>query len=336
MSARVFNLKAEEVHIEYDQVIGAGAFSTVYKGMYANQIVAIKIQRLGSSNILLHHIQREITVCQTLCHEQMVEYIGSYEDREAQEVAIVTEYLPMGNLLEHLPDFSWISKIRVVTDIARALVYLHERSYVHRDVKTENVLVFQSQNGHLRGKLCDFGFARSLEEQESLEPLEPQPLAGETSNDDRRRRRLTICGTDEYMAPELYLHEEDYDERVDVYSFGVMLMDCILGQKIKGLFERKPQNLFQFNWTDFLEHVPKSCPPSLVLLVHHCLSLETEERLTSAQVLDWLDDLSGEMIIDEAEEAKATAKVQSTKVLETQEPQEKLESTDLSSRPMPW
>jgi len=98
--------------------------------------------------------------------------------------------------------FRWRLRVSFVTDIARALAYLHARRCIHRDLKGENLLV--TPNGRL--KITDFGFAR---------------IAARNADE---VKRLTFCGTDSYMSPEILLGEE-FHLLTDVYSLGVVFCE---------------------------------------------------------------------------------------------------------------
>lgn len=94
--------------------------------------------------------------------------------------------------------------------LARALAYLHARDYLHRDIKPQNVLIDSSTN---RVFLCDFGSAKSLAK------------GSKSSN------VAYICSR-YYRAPELIFGNTDYDPSIDIWSFGCVLAEVILGKPI--------------------------------------------------------------------------------------------------------
>lgn len=109
------------------------------------------------------------------------------------------------NTREPLP---WPLRLSILTDIARALAYLHARRCIHRDLKGENLLL--TANG--RVKVTDFGFAR---------------IAARNADESRR---LTFCGTDSYMSPEI-LTGEEFDLPTDVFSMGIIFCE-VLARKL--------------------------------------------------------------------------------------------------------
>eukprot|EP01103_Thecamoeba_quadrilineata_P004779 TRINITY_DN1461_c0_g2_i1.p1 TRINITY_DN1461_c0_g2~~TRINITY_DN1461_c0_g2_i1.p1 ORF type:complete len:212 (+),score=28.16 TRINITY_DN1461_c0_g2_i1:497-1132(+) len=125
-------------------------------------------------------------------------------------LAIITEFVEKGSLWDHLrkiqcAGFTTVEKpLSMAKDAARGMNYLHQRKppILHRDLKSPNLLVDAS--GSL--KVCDFGFT---------------VVKGAANSH-------TQCGTVAYMAPEMLRHEE-YDEKVDVYSFGIVLWELYTG-----------------------------------------------------------------------------------------------------------
>lgn len=103
---------------------------------------------------------------------------------------------------------SYRLRISFAIDIARAIAYLHARGIIHRDLKLENLMLTENN----RIKVCDFGFSRIVAKTEA------------------ERRRVSFCGTDGYMAPELILCMEDYDTTVDVFSYGIILLSLLVLQ----------------------------------------------------------------------------------------------------------
>ena len=104
--------------------------------------------------------------------------------------------------------FPWRLRMSFATDIARALAYLHARKCIHRDLKGENLLV----TANCRLKITDFGFARIA------------------ARNEEESKRLTFCGTDSYMSPEILLGNE-FDLPTDIFSLGVIFCE-ILARKL--------------------------------------------------------------------------------------------------------
>ena len=131
-----------------------------------------------------------------------------------------------------------------------------------------------SPRGRAQLLVCDFGLARKFDEGE-----------------DGGSRRMTIVGTDEWMAPEVTTGLE-YDQSADVYSAGLvlweLLCDCTL--EVPGFLERPPRKAFDLDVDGTREFVLKGAPDTLVELAVQCSSYEGYDRPTAADARDWLDD----------------------------------------------
>ncbi|KAJ6394628.1 hypothetical protein OIU77_023773 [Salix suchowensis] len=151
-------------------------------------------------------------------HTNLVELIG-YAASDA-ELFLIYEYAQKGSLRSHLHDpqnkghtpLSWIMRVQIALDAARGLEYIHEHTkthYVHRDIKTSNILV----DGSFKAKISDFGLAK---------------LVGKTGEGEATATK--VVGTYGYLAPE-YLSDGLATTKSDVYAFGVVLFEIISGKE---------------------------------------------------------------------------------------------------------
>lgn len=138
--------------------------------------------------------------------------------------------------------------------ILSALEYLHDQGLLYRDLKLENLVL--DKGGYL--KILDFGFAKP-----------DAQLAPDTSSG--HARNLTLCGSMDYMAPEVLLHQS-HDHRVDVWSFGIIMYELLLGKT--PFYHENPRELgrritsddVEFS-NDFEEECPLACDLITQLLV---------------------------------------------------------------------
>ena len=121
-------------------------------------------------------------------------------------------------------------------------------------------------------------------------------MAREVSTDENNSaRRMTICGTNEYMSPEL-LFDEEYSNSVDVFSFGMVLLEIMkrqqVGKRAESSFAaRYPQNSFVLDVDAVQEALPTDAPPSLVMLALQCCEYDVADRPFADDVYEWLLDL---------------------------------------------
>eukprot|EP00158_Paraphelidium_tribonemae_P003060 Partr_v1_DN25870_c0_g1_i3_m2895 putative TKL LISK LISK-DD1 protein kinase len=214
------------------QRLGEGNFGRVSRADYIGTDVAVKecLQEVNDDLPpgwdFAKYIRREVETLRDARHPNIVQFMGvcSYDSK----FYIVTEYVPGGNLKEWMlreeddqrlnEPVGQLRSLRLryafAIDVARALAYLHAHNMTHRDVKLENLLLTEN----MRVKVCDFGFSR-------LQPALVSPV----STKSKHERKLSYCGTEDYMAPELILCM-DYTNSIDIFSFGVVLLSLMMLQ----------------------------------------------------------------------------------------------------------
>eukprot|EP00249_Psilotum_nudum_P010300 c22460_g1_i2 orf=491-1696(+) len=189
-----------------------GTYSRLYHGIYKDKAVAVKIMRQPDDNAdvasrLDRQFKREVQILSCLHHPNIVEFVGACKNPPV--CCIITEYLPKGSLRaflhRHEPySLSLSSVLDMALDIARGMEYLHSQGVIHRDLKSENLVLEDS----LRVKITDFGVA-------CYEADSP--------------RMMQDSGTYRWMAPEM-ISNKPYSRKVDVYSFGIVLWELLTGQ----------------------------------------------------------------------------------------------------------
>ena len=196
--------------VQVGEMFAAGTSSHVFKGMYKNEICALKKIPVGlllKSAVRKAEFQREAQILSTIVHPHVVLFHGIAETN--LHVLIVTEYCPhsLGSLMQldpwpqELPKWSVLS-IQIAQSIADGMSFLHEQDIMHRDLKPENVLLDENYVP----KICDFGVARLMKEGSHQFTMTGQ------------------IGTPIYMAPEIIVGNRNrYGRGADVYSFGILL-----------------------------------------------------------------------------------------------------------------
>ncbi|KAG0499764.1 hypothetical protein HPP92_004455 [Vanilla planifolia] len=199
-----------------DKIIGKGGSSTVYLGCLDDgKKVAVKILK-PSVNVLKDFLP-EIEIITKLHHKNIISLYGFCA--ENQHLALVYDFLSRGSLEDNLLDKSnhlgWAERYKIAVGVAEALSYLHSNDgtqpVIHRDVKSSNILLSDS----FEPQLSDFGLAQWAESP-------PQNRENTACND--------LAGTFGYLAPEYFMYGK-IDEKVDIYAFGVVLLELVSGRK---------------------------------------------------------------------------------------------------------
>ncbi|KAJ7619432.1 kinase-like domain-containing protein [Roridomyces roridus] len=258
--------------------LGAGSFGNVYKGNYLGIDVAIKEVLPSTEYDVAKYFEREWRLMKETRHPNCCLYIGlSRAPEPDNRIFIISEFIDNGNLRVYIHDkskpFPWRLRLSFATDIARALAYLHARKCIHRDLKGENLLV--TSNGRL--KLTDFGFARIA-----------------ARNDDESKR-LTFCGTDSYMSPEILLGDE-FDLPTDIFSLGVIFCEIAARKLADDHHFKRFAPSFGIDPAEVHQLANQGCPPAFISLCIDCCSINPADRPTTRDVLERLRVIEAEVL----------------------------------------
>ncbi|RZB43815.1 Cysteine-rich receptor-like protein kinase 29 [Glycine soja] len=269
--------------------LGQGGFGAVYRGrLSTGQMIAVK--RLSrDSGQGDTEFKNEVLLVAKLQHRNLVRLLGFC--LEGNERLLVYEYVPNKSLDYFIFDpnmkaqFDWESRYKIIRGIARGLLYLHEDSrlrVIHRDLKASNILLDEEMNP----KIADFGMARLF-------------LVDQTHANTRR-----IVGTCGYMAPEYAMHGQ-FSVKSDVFSFGVLVLEILSGQKNRGIHHAENvEDLLSFAWRSWKEQTAINIvDPSLnnnsrnemMRCIHIgllCVQENLADRPTMATIMLMLDSYS--------------------------------------------
>ncbi|KAG7965293.1 hypothetical protein I3843_09G215700 [Carya illinoinensis] len=198
----------------FREILGKGAVKTVYRGF--DEVLGlevawnqVKLKEVFHSPEELQRLYSEVHLLKNLNHESIMRFYASWVDIARRTFNFITEMFTSGTLREYRQKYQRVD-IRAVKDwarqILRGLAYLHghDPPVIHRDLKCDNIFI----NGHLgQVKIGDLGLAAILRGSQHAH---------------------SVIGTPEFMAPELY--EEEYNELVDVYSFGMCVLEMLTSE----------------------------------------------------------------------------------------------------------
>jgi len=258
-----------EDRYQLGNLLGMGSFSKVFyaedkrTGLQFAAKMIRKVDAVKDANLM-----KEVSIMRRACHPCVLKFHGLFSGLDPVEGKhvwiILTEFLGGGELFGRVRTQGHISETRaaiITMQLLSALRCLHQRGFVHRDIKTENVILVDSQKDEV--KLVDFGLAT--------------PESDETS-------MKTKCGSPGYIAPEV-LRNEKYGCKVDCFSVGVLLYILLVGRgpfRGKSIKEMLDQNRKCQVKLKNLAHLSKDARD----LVLRLLSPFPQVRPTADQALD--------------------------------------------------
>ncbi|KIY61749.1 kinase-like protein [Cylindrobasidium torrendii FP15055 ss-10] len=250
--------------------LGAGSFGNVYQGRYLGIDVAIKEVLPSKDYDVGKYFEREWRLMKESRHPNIVLFLGlSRAPEPDNRIFIISEFIENGNLRHYIYDktrpMPWRLRLSFATDITRALAYLHARKCIHRDLKGENLLV--TSNGRL--KITDFGFAR---------------IAARSADESKR---LTFCGTDSYMSPEIMLGDE-FDLPTDVFSLGIIFCEIISRTLADDHHFKRAAPDFGIHTDEVHSLASSGCPAEFIDLAVDCCATAAADRPTTRDILERL------------------------------------------------
>ncbi|KAI1902855.1 hypothetical protein AGOR_G00020580 [Albula goreensis] len=271
----------------HGEVLGKGCFGQAIKVTHreTGEVMVMK-ELLRFDDETQRTFLKEVKVMRCLDHPNVLKFIGIlYKDKRLNFIA---EYIKGGTLREIIKKmdskYPWKQRVSFAKDIAAGMTYLHSMNIIHRDLNSHNCLVRENKSV----VVADFGLARLMVEDRSQDGLSGAKLPGLKKPD--RRKRYTVVGNPYWMAPEM-IHGKSYDERVDIFSFGIMLCEII--GRVNADPDYLPRTMdFGLNVKGFLDHYcPPDCPPSFFPIAARCCDLDAEKRPPFSQLEEWLENL---------------------------------------------
>ncbi|KAK4489132.1 hypothetical protein RD792_004926 [Penstemon davidsonii] len=248
----------------------SGRHSRIYRGVYKQRDVAIKLisqpQEDGElASFLEKQFTSEVALLFRLRHPNIITFVAAC--KKPPVFCIITEYYPGGSLRKYLHQQEPYSLplnlvLKLALDIARGMQYLHAQGILHRDLKSENLLLDED----MCVKVADFG----------ISCLETQ--CGSAKG---------FTGTYRWMAPEM-IKEKHHTKKVDVYSFGIVFWEIFTS--LTPFDDMTPeQAAFAVCQKNARPPLPSSCPKAFNRLIHRCWSSSPEKRPHFDEIVDKLE-----------------------------------------------
>jgi eukaryotic-like serine/threonine-protein kinase len=255
---------------EVVRFLGAGGMGVVYaaRPIHADHEVAVKVMRAPATQdgALARRFLEEAQLSLRVRHPNVVVVYDFGRTAEGL-VYLAMELLDGTTLREELADgpLPLVQALSIATQICAGLSAVHRGTIVHRDLKPENVMLCRAKEGDDVVKILDFGVA-----QESPRPDAPAP-------------REKVAGSRRYMCPEQAMNGA-VDERGDLYSFGVILHEMLVGKQPRGAGAPGALGLAISMDMPFAMRTPRPAE-ALEQLVRRCLQPRPEDRPRSADVV---------------------------------------------------
>ncbi|ELP84151.1 protein kinase, putative, partial [Entamoeba invadens IP1] len=253
--------------------LGEGSFGIVFKGMFRNNVVAIKKMKINTEDDSQKiEFGKEVEMLDKFRSEYIIHFYGAVFI--PNKICMVTEFAQFGSLQDLMKhkrsdEVNMELRVKYIRDAAKGISYLHTNGILHRDIKPDNILIFSLDiNEKVNAKLTDFGSARNV---------------------NMMMTNMTFTngiGTPIYMAPEV-LNKEHYKKPADVFSFAITMYEVF------GWNYAYPKKTFKFPWkiAEFVTlgkrlERKENIPENLYQIIEKCWKQNPNERMTIINLIE--------------------------------------------------
>jgi len=265
LSELINNTENPENKYKVKQKIGEGAVGDVYLARIKETKELVAIKEIELSEKIIPAITLEISIMKNNNHPNIIQYYDSFIINK-RKLWLVMEYMEGGSVTNVLYQYEYGIKFseahiaRIIFECLSGLKYLHDYNRIHRDIKSDNILI--SNDGSV--KLCDFGYAIQLTLLQNV--------------------RTTVVGTPYWMAPEV-IRGKSYTTKIDIWSIGIVAMELAQGKP--PYLEHPPLRAMFLITTRGIPGLsnPDEWSENFISFIDSCLKVDPNERPDAKDLL---------------------------------------------------
>jgi len=258
---KIIELSPNQRYAKLNIILGKGAYKVVYKALDREEGYEVAWNGCQTTKAEYMELNEEIEILKRVRHPNIINFHDCWYNNT--EIVFITELMTSGTLREYIHKLQ-ILNLKIIKrwsrQILKGLLYLHSHvpPIIHRDIKCDNIFI---NGAHGEVKIGDLGIAKM-----------------------KKGKNYTVIGTPEFMAPEMY-DEKGYSEKVDVYAFGMCLLEMVTGEYPYSECKNAAQVYKKVTQGIKPECLEKVTEPQVLDIINNCL-LPENERWSVQQLLE--------------------------------------------------
>ncbi|KAI8604297.1 kinase-like domain-containing protein [Dissophora ornata] len=263
-----------------NSVLGKGAYKIVYKGIDREEGYEVAWNCFQTTRQEYTELSQEVEILKRVRHPNIINFHDCWYSNT--EFIFITELMTSGTLREYIRKLQH-PNVKVVKrwcrQILKGLIYLHsyDPPIIHRDIKCDNIFI---NGAHGEVKIGDMGTAKM-----------------------KIGKKYTVIGTPEFMAPEMY-EEKGYSEKVDIYAFGMCLLEMVTGEYPYSECKNAAQIYKKVSQGMKPDCLAKVTDPDVLSLINHCIAPEQDRYSAQDAIEDQFLAVEPEVVVLTTNEAR--------------------------------